>query len=194
MWESQAAFWADFSKRLREATLLVAFRRRGISTVGRRRAFGCQSFLVARRARRRREQLSLPPFDLPFQLGRIEQLITLPQLLLGLLVDETRLQHPLVRRARLVVLLGHPRAVTLFRFQLHARLKEVGVKLQRLVQLRQQAQLLVRVTALIADRAPHHRVVLLLDETTVVLAIRPRAREGYPLLLAVGQERLVDEL
>src|SRR5882762_6133735 len=34
MWESQAAFWADFSKRLREATLLVAFRRRGISTAG----------------------------------------------------------------------------------------------------------------------------------------------------------------
>ena len=32
MWESQAAFWADFSKRLREATVFVAFRGGVIST------------------------------------------------------------------------------------------------------------------------------------------------------------------
>ena len=73
-------------------------------------------------------------------------------------------------------------------------MKEVGVEIQRLVQLREQAQLLVRVTALIADRAPHHRVVLLLDKTTVVLAIRTRAREGDLLFLTVGKERLIDEL
>src|SRR5215204_5864694 len=34
MWESQAAFLPDFSKRLREATLFVAFRKRVISTAG----------------------------------------------------------------------------------------------------------------------------------------------------------------
>ena len=32
MWESQAAFWPDFSKPLREATLFVAFRGGVIST------------------------------------------------------------------------------------------------------------------------------------------------------------------
>src|SRR5438045_3833557 len=94
MWESQAAFWADFSKRLREATRFVAFRRRGISTAFRR------------------------------------------------------------ARVRLVALIA----------------------------------------ALIADRAPHHRVVLLLDKTTVVFAIRTRAREGDLLFLTVGKERLIDEL
>jgi hypothetical protein len=34
MWESQAALLPDFSKRLREATLFVAFRMRVISTAG----------------------------------------------------------------------------------------------------------------------------------------------------------------
>src|SRR6266496_2096981 len=34
MWKSQAAFLPDFSKRLREATLFVAFRTRVISTAG----------------------------------------------------------------------------------------------------------------------------------------------------------------
>ncbi len=34
MWESQAAFLPDFSKRLREATRFVAFRKRVISTAG----------------------------------------------------------------------------------------------------------------------------------------------------------------
>src|SRR5436853_1334332 len=191
MWESQAAFWADFSKRLREATLLVAFRRRGISTAG---PFSCQSSLAAPWARCRREQLSLPALDLSFQLRRVEQFVTLSQLFLGLLVDETRLQHTLVRRARFVVLLGHARAVTLFRFQLHAWLKEVGVEFQRRVQLRKQTQLLVGVTALIADRAPHHRVVLLLDKATVVLAVRPRAGESDFLILTIAEERFVDEL
>ena len=34
MWESQAAFLPDFSKRLREAMLFIAFRGRVISTAG----------------------------------------------------------------------------------------------------------------------------------------------------------------
>ena len=34
MWKSQAALLSDFSKRLREATLFVAFRMRVISTAG----------------------------------------------------------------------------------------------------------------------------------------------------------------
>ena len=34
MWESQADFLPDFSKRLREATFFVAFRKRVISTAG----------------------------------------------------------------------------------------------------------------------------------------------------------------
>src|SRR5215207_8352778 len=34
LWKSQAAFLPDFSKRLREATLFVAFRKRVISTAG----------------------------------------------------------------------------------------------------------------------------------------------------------------
>src|SRR5215211_3292865 len=34
MWKSQAAFLPDFSKRLREAMLFVAFRERAISTAG----------------------------------------------------------------------------------------------------------------------------------------------------------------
>jgi hypothetical protein len=34
MWESQAAFWPDFSKPLREATALVAFLGGVISTAG----------------------------------------------------------------------------------------------------------------------------------------------------------------
>src|SRR6266403_369515 len=112
MWESQAALGADFCKRLREAALLVAFRRRGIATAG-------------------------------------------------------------------------AGAVSLLGFQLHTWLKEVGVELQRFVQSGQQTQLLVGVAALIADRAPHHRVVLLLDKATVVLAIWPRAGEGNSLVLAI---------
>src|SRR5205814_1709607 len=86
------------------------------------------------------------------------------------------------------------REATLFRFQLHARLKEVGVEFQRRVQLREQTQLLVGVAALIAYRAPHHRVVLLLDKATVVLAVRPRAGEGDFLILTIAEERFVDEL
>ena len=46
----------------------------------------------------------------------------------------------------------------------------------------------------VADRAPHHRIVLLLDKAVVVFAIRARAREAQFLFLAVGQQILVDEL
>ena len=75
MWESQAAFWPGFS---------------GIFTAGPRHAFSsCQLFTAASLAGRRCEQFSLQPFELSFQLCRIEQVVTLSQLLPGAFVNET---------------------------------------------------------------------------------------------------------
>ena len=93
MWESQAAFLPDFSKRLREATLFVAFRERGISTAGLATLrLVLWSLTGQRGADCRGQQFSLQSLKLSFQLRRVQQAITFAQLLLGLRFDETRVQ------------------------------------------------------------------------------------------------------
>jgi hypothetical protein len=81
----------------------------------------------------------------------------------------------------------NPRFVTLlpsrfFCSQFHGGLKEVAIEPQGRIQLIEQAQLRFRVITLIAHRAAHYGVALLLDKTVVAFTVRPRAREAQYFL------------
>jgi len=97
-----------------------------------------------------------------------------------LFIDETRLQQALIRRARLVVLLNHARALSLLGFQLHTWLKEIRVEFQRFVQRGQQTQLLVGVAALIRSAIKVRSVTTMPSQPAARVSTR---RDRLPPLL-----------
>lgn len=74
------------------------------------------------------------------------------------------------------------------------RQKEVGVEVHHSIEAVEELQLLRRVIAVVAKRAPHDRPVLLLDEGAVVLLVGPTAGEGDLLLQAVAIQLVINEL
>jgi len=131
--------------------------------------------------------------DLPPQRCRVEGTVLLFELLGHVGLERPQGEQAPVGRRRGVVVLAHARVAALLGEELHLRLEVVHVEAQHLAEAVQDGELLTRVIARPADRAPHHRPVPLLDVAVVVLAVGARAREADPPLAAVAQQVVVDE-
>jgi len=132
------------------------------------------------------KQLFLQFADLTFKRRGIEPLILPAQPVFVTLRHVRRIKHPLAGRARRIVKLLDPAAQSLLADEFYSWLKEVGIKPQSVIEPVEQQTFRAGIETLIPHRATDHRVVLLLDITVVILAVRARAGKGDALLSAVA--------
>lgn len=104
------------------------------------------------------------------------------------------LHDALIRCHRRIVATREVAAATDFLAQLHARLEEVGVKPQELIELFEQLDLVGLIVTVIADGGADDGVVFLLDEAVVVLAIGATAGKADVFGFTIAAELVVDEL
>ena len=85
-------------------------------------------------------------------------------------------------------------ADTDFLAQLHARLEEVGVEPQELIDLVEKLELVGLIVAVIAHGGADDGVVFLFDEAVIVFAIGVATGKADVFLFAIAVELIVDEL
>lgn len=112
----------------------------------------------------------------------------------GVAGDGWMVQDALIWCHRRIVATREMAAAADFLAQLHARLEEVGVEPQELIELVEQLDLVGLIVAIIAHGGADDGVVLLLDEAVVVLAIGAAAGKADMFLFAIAAELVVDEL
>ena len=122
------------------------------------------------------QQLLLEAPHLTLQLRRIEALKLTAQLLFGFLRHLRASQHPLIRGLRVIVAAPDAGPLAGLGDQPLGGVEEVHQQPQPIVELVQERDLLLGFEAQVANMLAHHRVVLLLGEAVVVLAIRPLPR------------------
>ena len=108
--------------------------------------------------------------------------------------DAGLVQEPLVGGAGLVVELFELGSGSGFLHEFHDRLEVVGEQCQRTVEFLEHVELLLSLETIVADGTSYDTVVLLLDETTIVLAVWSAPGEGDVVVAAEDQEVLVDKL
>ncbi len=104
------------------------------------------------------------------------------------------LKQSLIGRLCRVIDLMHLSPMPGLVHQPHHWLEEVDIETKQIIDTIEHLQSCSRVIPVIAHQPPHHRPVLLLHMTAIVLLVGTRPGEGNPLPLTVVIEMLVDEL
>jgi hypothetical protein len=124
----------------------------------------------------------------------IKRLDSFPPLLLDLVGQDPREQHPLPWRFRLVIHATFVFALNLLGLEFHRRLKTVD---QQPLSVREFAELLIRQFThepIMAHHFPHDRSIFLFHMSIIIGTFRAAASKGDLFVLAIGQQCAVDEL
>ena len=102
-------------------------------------------------------------------------------------------EHPAERGERPVIAFTDLAAVASLADEFHGRLKEVNIQPQRSINPVEQQNFFGGIVTLVANCAADYGVVFLFDVAVVVGTMRPAAREGDPLGLALFLKVVVDK-
>ena len=132
--------------------------------------------------------------DLLSQLNGIEQGIERLELPGRGLVELAGRHQTLKSGGGPIIALDHSGSMAFFRDEFSNRLEEVHQEPLLLIELLQSSVGLPGAIAVVANRISDRGPVPLFNKGLVVLAIRAAASEADPLILAVANDELVDEL
>ena len=105
-------------------------------------------------------------FDPPFELGRVELVVLICQLLFLRRIEVRRSEQFPVGRLSRFVCLFHLCSVAFFRGEPHRRLEIVYIEPQVMIQIIEHRLVVLAFESLIPDMAAHHRPVLLLERSS----------------------------
>jgi hypothetical protein len=132
--------------------------------------------------------------DEAFLFDDMELLRPAAQFIFDLLGDKRRIEQPLVRWFRCLINLLYARPGSDLLDKLCRSIEVIQEGAEVCIDLLKRLVFRIGVEAIVADGPSDSHVILLLDETVIVLSVRAPAGEGNTGVVAVIEERPVDEL
>lgn len=132
--------------------------------------------------------------DEAFLFDDMELLRPAAQFILDLIRDMRRIGQPLVRWFRCLINLLYTRTGPDLLDKLRRSIEVIQEGAEVRIDLLQRLVFRIGVKAIVADVSSDRDIVLLLDKTVIVLSVRAPAGEGNTGVVAVIEERSVDEL